>query len=1126
MLSCAQTTSEGMLMSALQPDLFYQSPLPGWIVDPQNLTILAANQQAEKLYQYTASEWVRLLFSDLLVHEIEPQLRQHLELANGQPEVFLHRKKNGDAFSAELFCVPVSTKNGMLLHVTALDVSAKVQELEQLASEKEQLKTFIEQSAEANWCCTLEFPVAIDLSVEQITDHIRQYAFLSACNENTARMLGRQNLSEVIGTRVRDLLNFDHPDTTNFIKDFLGNNYNLQNVMLDVTDLNGQKKTLLSNFMGIVERGYLIKTWGTNTDITEKKQTEEKIRLLASLVEETNDVLTALDLNWNHISWNKGAEKIFGLTAEQVIGKSIREFISDISYQNASRDEVRAYLNATGEWSGEMYFTRPHSKKPVTLLTNFKLLKDEDNAPVGYVFSGLDITERKEAELRLIEIENRFHETADSTPVGIWITDSENNPVYKNKYLLDFLGIQNPVFSWNTVIHPDDISEVNSKIRQTINKRLAYTMVYRIKIHTGAYRWIIDSGQPRFLSDGTFMGYTGSIVDIQDVKGQEERLTYMATLLENVSEIVITTDLNHHVLTWNQIAEDMFGITAEDIKGKYLYDEVDFDFGQPVQDVLKAFLTAEAWKGEVSFINKKGEKKYVQFTSRYIASNDGKRIAIMGMGLDITERKIAEEKTRVSEQFYRSLIADSANGVLITDASGTLKFASFAVKTILGFEPDDILGENCFSFIHPDDVPLATDAFQREVEQNPIVKSIQVRLKKSDGSWLWCLVRGHNLLTNPQIQGLVIYFHDDTLRKKANDSLRESEQRFRTLISDIQIGVAMLDEEEHIFMSNNEFQEIFMEAKDSIQGKKFSDVVTDVIDESNTSFTPKDCPIRIAIRTKEAVKDVVMGVYRPHLQDRLWIMVNASPILDEQNNLLHVIVTVKDITERKKLEQTLLSDEINHQKQLTQATIDAQERERREIGKELHDNFGQQLTTIKLFLDLAKTTADESTNEMISMGLKGITDVINGMRQMSRAIMPPTLGDLGLVDSVFDLIENINRTQAINIEFDFFEFNESLVPDNQQLMFFRIIQEQLNNIIKHAEAKNALIRLYNSETEAILEIEDDGKGFDVNNIQKGLGLINIKNRAEIFGGKKEIHTAPGEGCLLKVRVPGNRDLIL
>ncbi|HYH16194.1 MAG TPA: sensor histidine kinase, partial [Flavisolibacter sp.] len=253
--------------------------------------------------------------------------------------------------------------------------------------------------------------------------------------------------------------------------------------------------------------------------------------------------------------------------------------------------------------------------------------------------------------------------------------------------------------------------------------------------------------------------------------------------------------------------------------------------------------------------------------------------------------------------------------------------------------------------------------------------------------------------------------------------------------------------------------------------------------------------------------------------ERKWMMLDISPVLNDAGEILHIITSLIDITARKKLENKLRFEEVYRQRLLTQATIDGQENERREIGKELHDNIGQQLTTTKLYLDLAKSTADASTGEMIGLALRSVSDVINEIRGISRSLMPPTLGDLGLIDSITDLIETMTRTQTIKIELLDKEFNEKKVPDNQKLMLFRIIQEQLNNVVKHAQAKQVEITLETNADSIFLEIIDDGIGFDPTKMRKGLGLTNIRNRAELFAGKVDLITAEGKGCRVKVSVP-------
>ncbi|MFL5773656.1 MAG: PAS domain-containing protein, partial [Flavisolibacter sp.] len=327
------------------------------------------------------------------------------------------------------------------------------------------------------------------------------------------------------------------------------------------------------------------------------------------------------------------------------------------------------------------------------------------------------------------------------------------------------------------------------------------------------------------------------------------------------------------------------------------------------------------------------------------------------------------------------------------------------------------------------------------------------------------------------------------------------------------------DSEGRNMLCNDAFATLFGTSKDEILGKEIQDLALDPVHEDGRRFSQEERPTYKAINTKQPARDVVMGIIRPNVEHRVWMLINADPVLDESGNILHIICCVKDITERKKMEEDQMIKQMQHQRQLTQASIDAQEKERKEIGKELHDNIGQQLTTIKLFLDIAKSTADDSTNEMVSMALKGISDVINDIRDMSRSLVPSTLKDLGLVESIDELVESFTITQMINISFLHSGFNEKLLHDNQKLALFRIIQEQLNNIVKHAMAQRAEIRLGNHDQLVTLEISDDGSGFDVEKTRKGLGFMNIRNRAELLDGLSEIISSPGKGCVLKVVLP-------
>jgi signal transduction histidine kinase len=307
--------------------------------------------------------------------------------------------------------------------------------------------------------------------------------------------------------------------------------------------------------------------------------------------------------------------------------------------------------------------------------------------------------------------------------------------------------------------------------------------------------------------------------------------------------------------------------------------------------------------------------------------------------------------------------------------------------------------------------------------------------------------------------------------------------------------------------------------EEEIVGKKVQSFLRIPMVDENERIIPSDQLPLAQLFSSTAIKDFIVGVRHPVRKQRSWVMINSNTITDDAGHITHVICMLKDITKHKEVEKRRLEERIQHQRQLTQATIDGQEKERIEIGKELHDNIGQQLTTIKLFLDMMNNGNTNELNDLVQLSLKNIGEVINEVRAMSRSLVPHTLKDLGLVESVQELVDTLSRTQSLDVEFIYTDCNDALIPQNQQLTLFRIVQEQLNNICKHAHATSASIHLQIRNDNILLKISDDGKGFDSKNVKKGLGLANITNRVELFGGKMSLVSEMGYGTLISISMP-------
>lgn len=230
---------------------------------------------------------------------------------------------------------------------------------------------------------------------------------------------------------------------------------------------------------------------------------------------------------------------------------------------------------------------------------------------------------------------------------------------------------------------------------------------------------------------------------------------------------------------------------------------------------------------------------------------------------------------------------------------------------------------------------------------------------------------------------------------------------------------------------------------------------------------------------------------------------------------------ITDITERKRLERELIIEKLDRQKLITDITIQAQEKERNELGRELHDNINQMLATIKIYLGVVLN--DRNANEqLLSISYQYVQDTIEEIRKLSKSLVSPTLENTDLEASLKDLIEEVQLAKDLEIDLNYSLDKNIMKDDKMKLMIYRIVQEQLTNIRKHAATEKAMITLEMRENNLFLSISDNGKGFDSNKKAEGIGLKNIISRTEFYSGKTKIHSIPGQGCTLEITIPINQ----
>jgi two-component system sensor histidine kinase UhpB len=246
----------------------------------------------------------------------------------------------------------------------------------------------------------------------------------------------------------------------------------------------------------------------------------------------------------------------------------------------------------------------------------------------------------------------------------------------------------------------------------------------------------------------------------------------------------------------------------------------------------------------------------------------------------------------------------------------------------------------------------------------------------------------------------------------------------------------------------------------------------------------------------------------------------AYIIRDAKGKPVRIIGSMQDVTEERDLQNKVLTAEIKKNKEVVSAVIAAQEKERNELSAELHDNVNQLLAATLLYLKNAQKQKIIDTN-LITHSIDYIEKAIQELRNISRNLTPSELIMNGLSVALRALAEKLQISKEYQVRLKIGLSDEKIVPMAVQLALYRIAQEEVNNILKHSGASKIHIHLFEKDNNILLKVSDNGKGFDLAKIKHGLGITNINNRAENFGGFAELSSSPGKGCTWLVKIPIN-----
>ena len=331
--------------------------------------------------------------------------------------------------------------------------------------------------------------------------------------------------NEALGRVSHDLLRTEFPEPLASIQESLHRDGHWDGELIH-TCATGIKKIVSTRWVVELDAsGNIRSVLESNRDITGAKRAEEAQTRLAAIVESSDDAIVSKSLDGIITSWNKAAERMFGYTANEAIGQPIYLIIP-----TDREDEEKNILERIGRGERIDHFQTLRRHKNGTLLdvsVTISPLRDSSGRIVGASKVARDITAQRRNEQALRESEQRYQTVTDASPVMIWMSGIDQLCYYFNKGWLDFVGRtldQEAGKGWLEHVHADDRDRCVQVYVSSFDARRPFEMEYRLRHHSGRYRWIFDRGVPRFKPDGTFEGFVGACLDIHDRKSATERI--------------------------------------------------------------------------------------------------------------------------------------------------------------------------------------------------------------------------------------------------------------------------------------------------------------------------------------------------------------------------------------------------------------------------------------------------------------------------------------------------------------------------------------------------------------------------------------------------------------------------
>ncbi|HWN07945.1 MAG TPA: PAS domain S-box protein [Pyrinomonadaceae bacterium] len=846
-------------------------------------------------------------------------------------------------------------------------------------------------------------------------------------------------------------------------------------------------------------------------DFTKQKQDHDPLfetrAYLQAIFLNSLDAILVTNDQGHFIDANPAACALLGYTHPELMQLSVID-LATAEFREGGWARWQSFL-AYGRGSGEL--SARHSDSSVL---NLKFRSVANIVPGVHVSFIHDVTDRKRAELAQRAAEEKYESIFENALEGIFQTSREGQFVVANPALARMFGFDSPE---ELIRERADLSGqhyVNPRRREEFKRLMdaadvIHEFEYEAYRKDGSTIWVSDNVRAVRDESGNLVCYEGIAKDITERKRAETALRESEEryrdLFENAKDAYYIHDVQGRYTSVNRAAEKLAGYSRADIIGRSF---ADFLPPEQLDAVAEHLCKKLVEKGETTYetemITRDGRRVPIEVSSHLIY-DDITGVSVRGTVRDITERRWSEERLREYEKVVEGIeemitvVDRDYRYVLVNRAF--LKYRRMNREELMGKYVPDVLGKEVFE-------RLVKARLEEALEGHVVTFEIKItypHLGERDLHISYFPIEGPS-----GIEGAACVIQDITERRHSEEALRQSEERFSKAFHSSPAALSITQLEDGELMEVNEsFLRMTGFTREELIGKT-------ALELGLWRDPAKWAKMMAFLLQNSEATDIEINFWRKSGEKRSGLL---SVDLIELSGRKCVLGSCQDITERKEAEATLR----NYSRML----VEAQETERKHIARELHDQIGQMLTAIKFTLQtLGSSNQIGSTTTVIDQGVGLIDTALDQVRNLSFELRPSLLDNLGLVAALrwysdqFALRTGIVTTCQSNLPEGKMRFRQEL-----ETACFRIVQEALTNVVRHAEARNVVIELDTADQQTILSIKDDGVGFSKQAPQENnpanvhLGLIGMRERALALGGTLEISSAPGKGTEIRVFIP-------